>query len=49
MQRERPEDSNWKNDVPVDYEQQIRDFLDEWERLADQVPDSIREQVEDAS
>lgn len=49
MQKECPEDSNWKNDVPVDYEQQIRNFLDEWERLADQVPDFIREQVEDAS
>lgn len=50
MKERYPYDTNWfvgKN--KVDYEKELRDYLDEWEALADQVPDEIKKQVVDLS
>lgn len=42
MRKKYPNDNNWKNKKETNYEEQIRDYLDEWERLADLVPDELR-------
>lgn len=49
MKEKYKDDSNWQKQKATKYEQKIRNFLDEWENLANQVPDMIRNQVEDMS
>ena len=49
MRKNHKEDSNWEKQKNAQYEKKIRDFLDQWEHLAKQVPQEIRNQIEDAS
>ena len=48
MKQKYKNDSNWQKQKKAKYEKRIRDFLDEWQQLADQVPEDVRKQVEDA-
>ena len=52
MKKKYPNHSNWKIDKKKSSDEigkQLRDFLDEWEKLADQVPESLRDKVVDLS
>lgn len=49
MKKKYNNDSNWKDQKNINYEKRIRTFLNEWEKLANQVPDNVRNQVEDMS
>lgn len=49
MKKRYNEDSIWKEQENINYEKRIRNFLNEWEKLANQVPDDVRNQVEDMS
>ena len=49
MKRKYEKDANWKKQKNAQYEKKIRDFLNQWEQLAKQVPQEIRNQIEDAS
>ncbi|HIX48906.1 MAG TPA: TM1812 family CRISPR-associated protein [Candidatus Mediterraneibacter caccavium] len=52
MKKKYPNHSNWKIDKKKSSDEigkQLRDFLDEWEKLADQVPESLRDRVVDLS
>ena len=48
MKQKYKNDPNWQKQKNAKYEKRIRNFLDEWEQLADQVPEDVRNQVEDA-
>lgn len=41
------EDRNWKEGKENHYEKEIRNFLQRWERLADQVPEAVKSQIVD--
>lgn len=42
-------DSNWRDSTGANYEKQIRDYLDRWEALADQVPEELSTNILDKS
>lgn len=48
MQKKHKEDANWKKQKNAKYDKRIREFLDQWEQLARQVPEEIRNQIVDA-
>lgn len=41
------EDSNWNKKSNTKYEKKIRDFLDEWENYARQIPQELRKNIAD--
>lgn len=47
MKGKYPKDPNWSDPKKKDYEKKLRDFLDKWEKLAEQVPETIWEKVDD--
>lgn len=50
MKARHPHDPNWFDEKEkVDYEKKLRDYLDNWKALADQVPDEIKKQAVDLS
>ncbi len=49
MKKKRPLEKHWQDSPSVDYEKEVRDFLDDWERLARQVPDEVRNNILDLS
>ena len=42
-------DSTWNEDTRVNVEERIRRFLDDWTKLADQVPEETRRKIVDLS
>ena len=42
-------DSTWNEDTRVNVEERIRQFLDDWTKLADQVPEETRRKIVDLS
>lgn len=49
MKMKYPNDNNWEDSVEADYENQLRNYLDQWEKLADQVPEDLRASILDLS
>lgn len=49
MKQKYKNDPNWQKQKNAKYEKRIRNFLNEWEQLANQVPEKVRNQVDDAS
>lgn len=52
MKQKYPDDKNWwENEAKSNavYEKKLRGFLDKWEKLADQVPERLRDQIVDLS
>ncbi len=49
MKSRHSRDRNWMDSSGTNYEKQLRDYLDQWEKLADQVPEGLRASILDLS
>ena len=49
MKKRHPYDRNWKDSTATNYEKRIRDYIDKWVHLADQVPKELKKNILDLS